>query len=78
MGAASPTLPRSPSLLLSDQWARRVSNLRPLACEASALPLSYAPEGRMLAVGAGRGRVRTLSVSAVRHVLRRSFGFLRS
>jgi hypothetical protein len=25
------------------QWARRVSNLRPLACEASALPLSYAP-----------------------------------
>jgi hypothetical protein len=24
-------------------WARRVSNLRPLACEASALPLSYAP-----------------------------------
>ena len=27
------------------QWARRVSNLRPLACEASALPLSYAPQG---------------------------------
>jgi tetraprenyl-beta-curcumene synthase len=26
-----------------DSWARRVSNLRPLACEASALPLSYAP-----------------------------------
>ena len=26
-------------------WARRVSNLRPLACEASALPLSYAPSG---------------------------------
>ena len=26
-------------------WARRVSNLRPLACEASALPLSYAPQG---------------------------------
>src|SRR3954452_9819127 len=26
-------------------WARRVSNLRPLACEASALPLSYAPWG---------------------------------
>jgi hypothetical protein len=25
------------------RWARRVSNLRPLACEASALPLSYAP-----------------------------------
>ncbi len=28
---------------LSRPWARRVSNLRPLACEASALPLSYAP-----------------------------------
>ena len=27
------------------EWARRVSNLRPLACEASALPLSYAPSG---------------------------------
>ena len=27
------------------KWARRVSNLRPLACEASALPLSYAPQG---------------------------------
>ena len=25
------------------RWARQVSNLRPLACEASALPLSYAP-----------------------------------
>jgi hypothetical protein len=30
---------------LAFQWARRVSNLRPLACEASALPLSYAPQG---------------------------------
>ena len=28
---------------LTTAWARRVSNLRPLACEASALPLSYAP-----------------------------------
>ena len=28
-----------------NQWARVVSNHRPLACEASALPLSYAPEG---------------------------------
>src|ERR1700722_1815922 len=27
----------------TSRWARRVSNLRPLACEASALPLSYAP-----------------------------------
>src|SRR5439155_8382390 len=26
------------------QWARLGSNQRPLACEASALPLSYAPE----------------------------------
>jgi hypothetical protein len=25
------------------RWARQVLNLRPLACEASALPLSYAP-----------------------------------
>ena len=25
------------------RWARLVSNQRPLACEASALPLSYAP-----------------------------------
>ncbi len=28
---------------LSFRWARLVSNQRPLACEASALPLSYAP-----------------------------------
>jgi hypothetical protein len=27
----------------SGPWARLVSNQRPLACEASALPLSYAP-----------------------------------
>jgi hypothetical protein len=27
----------------SSGWARQVLNLRPLACEASALPLSYAP-----------------------------------
>src|SRR6476646_5338774 len=27
------------------EWARLGSNQRPLACEASALPLSYAPEG---------------------------------
>ena len=25
------------------RWAQQVSNLRPLACKASALPLSYAP-----------------------------------
>src|SRR5689334_21095097 len=29
----------------SSWWARQVLNLRPLACEASALPLSYAPQG---------------------------------
>ena len=28
------------------EWARLVSNQRPLACEASALPLSYAPDDR--------------------------------
>jgi hypothetical protein len=28
---------------VSGLWARLVSNQRPLACEASALPLSYAP-----------------------------------
>ena len=33
---------------LTRKWARRVSNLRPLACEASALPLSYAPESASL------------------------------
>lgn len=27
----------------TSKWARLVSNQRPLACEASALPLSYAP-----------------------------------
>src|SRR3954454_82181 len=31
------------------EWARLGSNQRPLACEASALPLSYAPGGRTLA-----------------------------
>ena len=34
------------------RWARLVSNQRPLACEASALPLSYAPGALMI----GRGR----------------------
>ena len=29
---------------LSSWWARQGLNLRPLACEASALPLSYAPQ----------------------------------
>ncbi len=38
---------RSPSGRLPS-WARQVLNLRPLACEASALPLSYAPERESL------------------------------
>jgi hypothetical protein len=48
-GASAPSGALQPddsiSALLQDlsRWARRVSNLRPLACEASALPLSYAP-----------------------------------
>ena len=33
---------------LGAEWARLGSNQRPLACEASALPLSYAPEARNL------------------------------
>ena len=41
-------------------WARLVSNQRPLACEASALPLSYAPgfpgTGRWMLLGTGRKR----------------------
>ena len=45
-------------------WARQVSNLRPLACKASALPLSYAPGTPVRRAGAaslpcratGRGR----------------------
>lgn len=38
--------------LVRSWWARQVSNLRPLACKASALPLSYAPENRCFG---GRG-----------------------
>ena len=33
-----------PALCRIFRWARLGSNQRPLACEASALPLSYAPE----------------------------------
>jgi hypothetical protein len=41
-------------------WARVVSNHRPLACEASALPLSYAPEGgRILEIWRAAGSSRT-------------------
>lgn len=28
---------------IASEWAQQVSNLRPLPCEGSALPLSYAP-----------------------------------
>jgi hypothetical protein len=40
-------------------WARLVSNQRPLACEASALPLSYAP-------GTGAESLRGLGVQGFR------------
>jgi hypothetical protein len=36
------------------EWARVVSNHRPLACEASALPLSYVPSAPD-SIGVGRG-----------------------
>ena len=48
----SPSLPQPPRARIRRcraeclGWARLVSNQRPLACEASALPLSYAPPGR--------------------------------
>ena len=54
--ASAPTEPatsRSPAIWGAEpltpavrRWARLVSNQRPLACEASALPLSYAPVDR--------------------------------
>jgi hypothetical protein len=44
------------------RWARRVSNLRPLACEASALPLSYAP---WTPESIGLRRLLTVSVADV-------------
>jgi hypothetical protein len=47
-------------------WARVVSNHRPLACEASALPLSYAPYGRILLVRATRCRLRLYAIPLVR------------
>ena len=41
------TIPRQKQahLQAKRRWARVVSNHRPLACEASALPLSYGPSG---------------------------------
>ena len=47
-------------------WARRVSNLRPLACEASALPLSYAPSVADDVTRARPRRVGTYTVGAPR------------
>jgi hypothetical protein len=42
-----------PSSAAGRWWARQVLNLRPLACEASALPLSYAPGPGSLASAFG-------------------------
>jgi hypothetical protein len=39
----TPRLRARNGLIKPNSWARLVSNQRPLACEASALPLSYAP-----------------------------------
>src|SRR4051794_25264254 len=50
------------------RWARRVLNLRPLACEASALPLSYAP-GRVEIVEAGWRAAGRSGVAAARLAL---------
>jgi acyl-CoA thioester hydrolase len=43
MGATPTLRPRVPGALVADWWARLGLNQRPLACEANALPLSYAP-----------------------------------
>jgi hypothetical protein len=42
--ATSPDNRTSQLCLLYNQWAQQVLNLRPPACKAGALPLSYAPE----------------------------------
>ncbi len=39
---------------VGSKWAQQDLNLRPLACKASALPLSYAPDARPLAAGAAQ------------------------
>src|SRR4051794_14945680 len=70
----------------SGRWARRVSNLRPLACEASALPLSYAPwrsDRSVRARGTGGwvarppGRLLFVQSPAVPKEADRSGGFVR-
>src|SRR5947207_2647972 len=48
----------------TSKWARLVSNQRPLACEASALPLSYAP-GRWGSVGRSGEVVHVLELPRV-------------
>src|SRR3712207_3630852 len=52
-----------------DSWARLVSNQRPLACEASALPLSYAPGRADIVVPLTRASQRTSVVVAILAVL---------
>jgi acetyl esterase/lipase len=51
----------------SGRWARLGSNQRPLACEASALPLSYAPEGRSSLAPASPDSGDTAPIAARRY-----------
>src|SRR5207253_3209936 len=48
------------------EWARLVSNQRPLACEASALPLSYAPGHGRFYVSARGARLAQVAL-VLRH-----------
>jgi hypothetical protein len=57
IASAVPSAPSDIAFSVVPLWARQVLNLRPLACEASALPLSYAPVGR--AAYHRRNRLRT-------------------
>jgi hypothetical protein len=43
-------------------WARQDLNLRPLACEASALPLSYAPGSKHDSTGFGSQVTPSLTI----------------
>ena len=59
--ASTPVTARSEEVAdfqATSRWARLGLNQRPLACEASALPLSYAPGGRILRASA-RGTTAT-------------------
>ena len=67
------------------RWARQVLNLRPLACEASALPLSYAPESgrvapdpRPTSPSEGAGMAREKETAARARVAPPSIGRARS